>query len=116
VMPGQYAGERIAGRDVQELLQRVTVRPSRELSERFPDFMPCVLTVTLKDGSRLRREKQDYEGYPTRPMRWETVVDKFTRLTAPFLKERSAGDVVAAVRQLDVIQTADLMELLGGIR
>jgi 2-methylcitrate dehydratase len=116
VMPGQYAGERITGRDVQDLLRRVNVTPSRELSGRFPDCMPCAVTVVLKDGARLRREKQDYEGYHTNPMRWETVVDKFTRLTGPFLAERPAGDIIDAVQRLDRIEAAELMELLGSIR
>lgn len=114
VMPGQYTDERIGGKDVQELLRRVTVTVSRELSDRFPDFMPCTVTVALKDGTLLRREKQDYEGYHTNPMRWETVVDKFTVLAGPFLGEGAVRDIVSAVKQLDRMDVADLMELLGG--
>lgn len=113
VMPGQYTDERIGGKDVQELLRRVTVTVSRELSDRFPDFMPCTVTVALKDGTLLRREKQDYEGYHTNPMRWETVVDKFTVLAGPFLGEGAVRDIVSAVKQLDRMDVADLMELLG---
>jgi 2-methylcitrate dehydratase len=113
VMPEQYARERILDDDVQSLLRRVTVRPSRALSEQFPDFMPCSVTVTLRDGTTLHREKRDYEGYHTNPMRWETVVDKFARLAEPRLGEKSSHKVIEAVKQLEKTNTADLMELLS---
>ena len=37
VMPEQYTEERISRRDVQELLNKVSVHPTDEFSKRFPD-------------------------------------------------------------------------------
>ncbi len=39
--------------------------------------MPCRISVSLRDGRVLTIEKRDYEGFVTRPMSWETVVEKF---------------------------------------
>src|SRR2546425_1441929 len=57
VMPEQYMTERINRRDVQELLNRVSIHPSDEFSSRFPDEMPCRLAITLRDGRVLRDRK-----------------------------------------------------------
>ena len=77
VMPEQYAPERIQRADVQTLLRKVSVLPRKLLSERFPGEMPCRVKITLKDGRVLEQETDDYEGFFTRPMSWETAVQKF---------------------------------------
>ena len=74
VMPEQFRSERIGRRDVQELLRKVVVRPVDAYSRQFPEHMPCRVTITLADGRVLAREKQDYEGFHTRPMPWPMVV------------------------------------------
>ncbi len=116
VMPEQYRPERIRNQDVQELLRKVTVRPSEELSRRFPDEMPSRITVQLKDGRKLEMEKRDYEGFFTRPMRWENAVRKFERLTAPYADERLQRDIAAAVADLEATRIADLAQLLRQVR
>ena len=126
VLPAQYRPERIAADDVQELLHKVTVVPVEAYSRRFPDEMPCRVTLTLNDqagGTELSREVSDYEGFHTRPMSWETVVEKLDRLaehgsasgpgsagaTDPALRR----EIVQAVDELASIRVADLTSLLA---
>lgn len=116
LMPEQYRPERIVRLDVQTLLQKVTVRPSDELSKLFPDWMPTRITIWLRDGRKLFIEKMDYEGFYTRPMRWETVVQKFDRLSAPYADERLRKQIVAAVTDLENLQVVDLTRLLSQAR
>jgi 2-methylcitrate dehydratase len=113
VMPEQYSPERIERTDVQTLLRKVTVRPLKEYSRRFPDEMPCRITVTLQDGHTLMTEKTDYEGFLTRPMRWETVVEKFEQLTEPYILAAARHDIVKAIAHLERAQVAYLMQLLA---
>src|SRR5690242_555271 len=47
VMPEQYAPERIQRADVQALLRKIVVRPLQSFSDRFPDEMPCRITLFL---------------------------------------------------------------------
>src|SRR5229473_2141638 len=116
VMPEQYLPERVGRDDVQKLLRRITVRPSVEFSRRFPDQMPCRITVELRDGRRVLKEKTDYEGFQTRPMSWETALKKFERLAAPYSSPRLRAEIVSAVDQLDELAIADLSALLGRVR
>jgi 2-methylcitrate dehydratase len=112
VTPAQYRPERIQREDVQTLLRKVSVRPQPAYSQRFPDEMPCRISVTLQDGRALTKEKRDYEGFHTRPMRWETVVQKFEWLSQPYVDSALRRKIVDVVANLDSVQVADLARLL----
>jgi 2-methylcitrate dehydratase len=115
VSPAQYTPERILGEDVQALLRLVAVRPDAELSRRFPREMPCRLSISLREGRILHCEKADYEGFLTRPMRWETAVAKFERLAAPYTDQGLRRALVEAVSQLDTIAVRDLAASLAAV-
>lgn len=112
VMPAQYLPERIARADIQSLLRKVNVRPSEEFSRRFPAEMPVRIQVTLQDGRNFSIEKRDYEGFLTHPMRWETVVDKFERLSHAHLSQAQQGELENAVLHLESIPVSELTRML----
>jgi 2-methylcitrate dehydratase len=112
VSPAQYAPERIVREDVQSLLRKVTIQPDETLSKRFPAEMPCRITITLKDGKTLHIEKQDYEGFYTRPMSWEQARAKFERLATPFTNAEQRASIVETVAHLETKDVAQLTELL----
>ncbi len=115
VSPAQYTPERIVREDVQSLLRKVTIQPDEALSKRFPAEMPCRILITLKDGRALRVEKQDYEGFYTRPMSWEKVVAKFERLAAPFTNAEQRASIVETVAHLETKDVALLTGLLRAV-
>ncbi len=59
--------------------------------------MPCRIEFILENGETLVKEKRDYEGFHTRPARWETVLEKFERLSerhaSPALRSRIAEKI-----------------------
>ena len=112
VYPAQYEPERIVGEDVQSLLRRVEVRPADDLSERFPEEMPCRIRVLLGDGRTLEVEKRDYEGFFTRPISWERAKEKFERLASPYTDGRLRGSIVRAVQHLEEIEVRELTGVL----
>ena len=116
VMPKQYRPDRIRGEDVQSLLKKVIIKPSADYSREFPDEMPCRITLTLRDGRKVEREKRDYEGFRTRPMSWETAVEKFEKLAAPYADRSLCQGIVRAVSHLESIQVYELTELLGKVQ
>lgn len=116
VMPEQYWPDRLKREDVQTLLQRATVWPGDDFSRRFPEEMPCRIILTLRDGRRVVKEKQDYEGFHTRPMSWETAVKKFEGLSTPYTGRALPREIVEAVASLETIQVADLTRLLAKVQ
>ena len=116
VMPEQYLPGRIERQDVQDLLRRIVVRPRKDFSDRFPNEMPCRLTVSLRDGRTLVKEKRDYEGFYTRPMQWETVSRKFEQLTKVHADAALRREIRDTVARIEEIQTRDLMKLLARVQ
>ena len=57
--------------------------------------------------------KQDYEGFHTRPMSWESVQEKFERLASPFVSVQRRQEIVEAVARLEKLEVRQLMELLA---
>jgi 2-methylcitrate dehydratase len=116
VMPEQYEPGRIARNDVQELLRRVHISPDPDLSARFPEEHGCRLQVRLRNGAVVAKQKRGYEGFVTRPMRWETVVEKFERLSHGHAGETLRKEIVGAVEGLDSIDVKELMSLLERVQ
>ncbi|CAL1241633.1 MmgE/PrpD family protein [Candidatus Methylocalor cossyra] len=115
VMPEQYAPDRILREDVQTLLRKVSIRAREDLSQRFPEEMPCRVCVQLDDGRTLLREKRDYEGFHSRPMDWDGVVGKFQRLCPDSVAPELRQQIVQAVERLETLEVGELTGLLGQV-
>jgi 2-methylcitrate dehydratase len=113
VSPDQYVPQRIRRSDVQALLQKVQVYPSEEFSQRFPNAMPCEITIHLKSGKTLSKAVEDYAGFLTRPMDLAQATAKFTTLTSRFIDEDQRKRIIEAVTGLEHISTRQMMESLN---
>jgi 2-methylcitrate dehydratase len=111
VGPAQYLPERIMRDDVQNLLRRVSIRPDEALSQRFPAQMPCRVQISLKGGRVLSIEKQDYEGFYTRPLSWERAIAKFERLAAPATDSEQRAAIIETVAHMET----KIVEQLTGL-
>jgi 2-methylcitrate dehydratase len=116
VMPAQFKPDRIIKTDVQALLKKVSVRPSHEYTEQYPQKMPAKIVVRLQDGQIIEHEVQDYPGLASRPFTWEDVVQKFDELVAGRVDRGLSGEIKDAARSVEDIQVRDLMKLLGSVK
>ncbi|MUL46762.1 MmgE/PrpD family protein [Mycobacterium sp. CBMA293] len=112
VGPDQLRTERIQSADVQELLRRITIRPVQALTDRYPKATPARVSISLRDGRRLTREQDDFEGAPGRSFGWDRTVEKFDALAAPYSDDDLRGAIVATVAQLDTVPLSALTGLL----
>jgi len=116
VWPPQLAPERVAAADVQDLLRRVWVRQREEFNERYPDEMPCRVTVTLRDRREVVGEAVDFPGFwRTRPLSWDEAMEKYERLAGPMAGAALTREIAQAVQALDSIEISELTELLGRV-
>lgn len=111
VTPEQYTPERIVKSDVQNLLKKIQVQPSDKFSERFPNAMPCEITVYLKNGKTVSKSVDDYEGFSTRPMSMSHAIEKFSSLASGLADQRK-NKIIDAVTHIDGIKIKQLMETL----
>jgi 2-methylcitrate dehydratase len=115
VGPAQYAPERITSQDIQTLLRKVNVRPAADLSARFPGKMPVRIRIRLDDGTQLSRDKEDYEGFFTRPMSFDRVAEKVRGLADSHAAPDLVDDVVSLVRDMERHDARDLTTLLARV-
>ncbi|PYI80380.1 MAG: 2-methylcitrate dehydratase [Verrucomicrobia bacterium] len=115
LLPEQYELARITRNDVQLLLRKVTVRAVETYSQRFPDQHACKVTIQLKNGGSLIREKTAYEGFHTNPMRWETVAAKFERLSDQRTSSALRRQLIDVIHQLESLPVRELTRLLAEI-
>lgn len=115
LLPPQYEPQRIVAKDVQELLRRVTIKPCADFSARFPAQMPCRVAITLRNGARFEIEKNDYEGFHTRPMTWDSVLKKFRYLGGARAPAEVLDSIAGAIFNLEQIESRGLTALLSKI-
>ena len=116
VWPEQFAPERVSDPDVQDLLERVWVRQREEFNERYPNEMPCRVTVILRDHREIVGEAVDFPGFwRTRPLSWDQAMEKYERLAEPMAGAALAREIAQAVHELDSIDVSELTELLGRV-
>lgn len=115
VGPTQVETERVRRSDVQQLLARVHVTAAPDLTAAYPERTAARVCVTLRDGREVRREQDDFEGSPTRPMTWLRVVEKFSWLAEPFADDLLRAEIIDAIGSLEKIPVNDLAQLLGAV-
>jgi 2-methylcitrate dehydratase len=115
VQPEQYTPQRIASRDVQDLLRRVVIVPDEALSAQFPARMPALLDVELDDGAVLHAARDDYHGFHTNPFDWAAARQKFDRVTRRFLSPAAAGRIADVIASLDARPVSDLTACLAAV-
>ena len=113
VQPAQLEPSRIAKPDVQNLLQKVTIRPDSGFTARYPAEVPSRVTVRLKSGESFTHEVSAYPGFSSQPFTWNEIEAKFDKLATDHTTAKSRRDIKDAVRSLETIRVADLTKLLG---
>jgi 2-methylcitrate dehydratase len=116
VQTAQLEASRIGKSDVQDLLQKVTVRPDASFTARYPAELPSRVTVRLESGESFTHEISDFAGDPIRPFSWKEIDAKFDKLAAGHATEKSREKIKNAVRSLENIQISDLMKMLSELQ
>lgn len=115
VLPAQYKPERILKEDIQTLLQKIEVRENPAYSERFPAEEACDIKIIFENGEELYIEKNDYEGFTSKPASWKFIEEKFTNLSSPFTTQELRAEIIEVVKHFENHTVAELMSLLAKV-
>lgn len=74
--------------------------------------MKAKLEITLNDGKKHSKEKEDYYGFFTRPLSWQTIEEKFKTLSAEQLSSSLQQQWIAATAELETMEMKDFIRLL----
>ena len=105
----QFAPDRVARRDVQDLLAHTDIVSVPELTALYPEKFPARVTVTLKDGRKLTATRFFPKGDPQEPLSPTEIEAKFLGNASARLSDEQAAEVVRLVRGLP--ESRDLSRL-----
>ncbi|WP_292000340.1 MmgE/PrpD family protein [Caldivirga sp.] len=104
-----YEPGKIRDPRVLELIRKTKVTVDPELDKHYPQAVPTVVNVKLRNG-REAEVKVDYpRGHPMNPMSDDEVENKFRRLTAGLLTVRQQDEVIRMVWGLEDIKDITLL-------
>jgi len=106
---GQFDKDRWRDRDVMELVQKTTVRPSAALMEKMPKGRGAVVHIAFADGSTLGQTVEVPEGDSQRPLSRSSLQNKFMTAVVPVLGAAGAKLVLSKLDALESL--ADVSEL-----
>jgi 2-methylcitrate dehydratase len=99
------ADERLLG-----LVQRIEVKASAALNAKYPEGIPNLVRIHLRDGGTLEKEVTFPRGHARNPMTDAEVEQKFRRLAEPLLASFAIAGILDRCWNLDKL--ADIGELL----
>ena len=106
-----FEGDKWRDPSLPELARKVTGGATLEfdhLSQRDA-YMPCRVTITLKNGQVVSEAVLHPEGDPRNPMSRENILAKFFSCTTRFLAQPKAEAIVSIVDRLE--EVPDIHEL-----
>lgn len=110
-----FEDRRISDPEVARLAAATTVaRDEGELEALFPDFYAGEVTLTLKNGGKVRERSDIARGYPEAPLSDADLDAKFHALVGSVAEDRRREALEGAARSAaDMTDMATLAELLG---
>jgi 2-methylcitrate dehydratase len=108
----QFSEERIADPALRDLMSRITVARSAELTREYPEGIPNLLEVTTRSGQTHARKVTYPRGHARNPMSDAEVEEKFRRLAAPVLPGERLTRALDTLWHLeDVTDIGELMRI-----
>ena len=71
--------------------------------------------MVLRDGRRVFREQDDFEGAANRPLTWDRTVEKFHWLTEQYADDTLRNSIIEAVAHLGAAPVHMLTKLLTNV-
>jgi 2-methylcitrate dehydratase len=81
-----FAPERLQDERTLVLMKKITIAEDDGFNKRYPDSLPCRMTITLKNGEQKTAELSNPIGHHDRPMSDAQVIEKFRGLAGRKLK------------------------------
>ncbi len=110
VQPDDFTLARLEDPDQRQLMKKIRVTSDPDCTRSYPQKWPARVTITLKDGRRLKGATDYPKGDPENPLSEEELIMKFKNLTAGALPSARASAIIDRVLRLESLN--DVSELL----
>lgn len=114
VLPSHFNKETLEDPIIQGLIPKIEVRPNSEINALFPEVKRAVVTITTRDGSEYKREKDYAKGEPQNPLSNEELIEKFRSNTHNILSIHHQDELIEMTMHLeDLSDLNDFLTLLN---
>ena len=91
----------LSNKNLLELVQKIEVKASAALNKKYPEGIPNLIRIHLKDGAVLEKEVTFPRGHARNPMTDGEVETKFRSLAGPLLPEAKIAEAIDRCWSLD---------------
>ena len=109
-----FSPARYRDRRTLDLMEKITITEDREFNARYPQSLPCRMTITLKNGERKSAEIANPIGHHDRPMSDDQLVDKFRGLAGRKLAPAQLQAILDRLWRID--NNGDLPSMFDTLR
>ena len=109
-----FTPARYRDRRTLDLMKKITITEDREFNARYPQSLPCRMTITLKNGERKSAEIANPIGHHDRPMSDDQLVEKFRGLAGRKLAPAQLEATLDRLWRID--NSGDLPSLFDALR
>jgi len=96
-----FAPERFHDSRTLDLMKKITITEDSEFNKRYPNSLPCRMTITLKNGEQKTAEIANPIGHHDRPMNDAQMVEKFRGLAGRKLSPAQVQNTLDRVWNID---------------
>jgi 2-methylcitrate dehydratase len=96
-----FTPERFSDARTLELMKKITIAEDADFNKRYPNSLPCRMTITLKNGEQKTAELSNPIGHHDRPMSDAQVIEKFRGLAGRKLPPERLAKVLDRVWKIE---------------
>ncbi len=100
----QFDAAHLENKQLQDLVQKVTVAEKKEYTEMYGTSFPNKITVSMNNGKVYEKEILDPKGHPNNPLTLEELETKFRRAAEPLLSKERQDKIMGLIGSLEQLE------------
>ncbi len=100
----QFDAAHLENKQLQDLVQKVTVAEKKEYTEMYGKSFPNKITVSMNNGKVYEKEILDPKGHPNNSLTLEELETKFRRAAEPLLSKERQDKIMGLIGSLEQLE------------
>ena len=102
-----FESYRLVDADLHALAEKISIDVNEGLTEKFPDRMPCIMTITTHQGKKFEVQVDMPHGHFLNPLQVGDIENKFKSLTLHHYKPEQADRILSLIWNMELNQPID---------
>lgn len=111
----QFSKERIRDPKLKRIMDKVSVKRNPEHTRQYPASLPCLITISTRDGRCHSKTITYPEGHPENPMTDRELEQKFEALNQGLISDRQTGEIMERIWDLEKLRDVGALMRLFAI-